>query len=201
MCSARGTRALPRVGYPIQKSPDHRLLPTPRRLSQVAASFFGFWCLGIHLGPLLACSTYNHSSIAEEVVCRSRLIQFRTSNSKEDPDFAYGILEISLDLFGCQCAGGDERIRTADPLLAKQVLSQLSYIPWGTASNRAISGTALPPSRTYGASLRMRRTLLRGRLSDLESLKSGKDRTKTWVRLLVHSIESPTESFDFAGTP
>ncbi len=45
----------------------------------------------------------------------------------------YGILEISIDLFGCQCAGGDERIRTADPLLAKQVLSQLSYIPWGTA--------------------------------------------------------------------
>ena len=44
----------------------------------------------------------------------------------------YGILEISIDLFGCQCAGGDERARTADPLLAKQVLSQLSYIPWGT---------------------------------------------------------------------
>ena len=49
----------------------------------------------------------------------------------EDPK-AYGILEISKDLFGCQSAGGDERIRTADPLLAKQVLSQLSYIPWGT---------------------------------------------------------------------
>jgi hypothetical protein len=25
--------------------------------------------------------------------------------------------------------GGDERIRTADPLLARQVLSQLSYTP------------------------------------------------------------------------
>ena len=50
----------------------------------------------------------------------------------------YGILEISIDLFGCQCAGGDERIRTADPLLAKQVLSQLSYIPWG-AIFRAIA--------------------------------------------------------------
>ena len=46
----------------------------------------------------------------------------------------YGILEISIDLFGCQCAGGDERARTADPLLAKQVLSQLSYIPWGAIS-------------------------------------------------------------------
>jgi hypothetical protein len=26
-------------------------------------------------------------------------------------------------------AGGDDRIRTGDPLLAKQALSQLSYIP------------------------------------------------------------------------
>ena len=26
-------------------------------------------------------------------------------------------------------AGGDERTRTADPLLAKQVLYQLSYVP------------------------------------------------------------------------
>jgi hypothetical protein len=28
-----------------------------------------------------------------------------------------------------QLAGGDERVRTADPLLARQVLSQLSYTP------------------------------------------------------------------------
>jgi hypothetical protein len=39
MCSTRGARALPRAGCPIQKSPDHRLLPTPRRLSQVAARY------------------------------------------------------------------------------------------------------------------------------------------------------------------
>jgi hypothetical protein len=60
---------------------------------------------------------------------------------EEDPEFeiAFGILEISIDLFGCQCAGGDERIRTADPLLAKQVLSQLSYIPWGALFIRAIA--------------------------------------------------------------
>ena len=65
----------------------------------------------------------------------------------------YGILEISIDLFGCQCAGGDERARTADPLLAKQVLSQLSYIPWDTAQNRAYSGANC-------ASLRMRSTFV-----------------------------------------
>ena len=84
----------------------------------------------------------------------------------------YGILEISIDLFGCQCAGGDERIRTADPLLAKQVLSQLSYIPWGTAF-RAYSDIEKPMSPSARGS-----HWTRGRFSDLESLKSGKDRTK-----------------------
>src|SRR5438876_11416800 len=62
-----------------------------------------------------------------------------TSHDKKERGsriFAYGILEISIDLFGCQCAGGDERIRTADPLLAKQVLSQLSYIPWAADAPR-----------------------------------------------------------------
>ena len=128
MCSTRGARALPRADCSIQKSPDHRLLPTPRRLSQVAASFFGSWCLGIHLGPLLACSTYNHSSIAEEKPGHVKFQQIERGSS-----FALlALLKISIDLFGCQCAGGDERARTADPLLAKQVLSQLSYIPWGT---------------------------------------------------------------------
>ena len=58
----------------------------------------------------------------------------------------YGILEISLDLFGCQCAGGDERARTADPLLAKQVLSQLSYIPWGTVKTTVLISDASPAS-------------------------------------------------------
>jgi hypothetical protein len=145
MCSTRGARALPRAGCPIQKPPDHRSLPTPRRLSQVAASFFGSWCLGIHLGPLLACSTYNHSSVAEECA----LGHVKTLR-KRIQILLYGILEISIDLFGCQCAGGDERIRTADPLLAKQVLSQLSYIPWGTAK------TVLLAAHDNRASLRMR---------------------------------------------
>src|SRR5439155_14415549 len=140
MCSTRGARALPRAGCPIQKSPDHRSLPTPRRLSQVAASFFGSSCLRIHLGPLLACSTYTHSSVAEVNDFRSRQIRKRIQI------LLYGILEISIDLFGCQCAGGDERIRTADPLLAKQVLSQLSYIPWAADAPRySDTFRCLPP--------------------------------------------------------
>jgi hypothetical protein len=72
----------------------------------------------------------------------SRQIQIRKRIQK----LLYGILEISIDLFGCQCAGGDERTRTADPLLAKQVLSQLSYIP-DAREKRAISASKpAPPS-------------------------------------------------------
>jgi hypothetical protein len=34
-----------------------------------------------------------------------------------------------LTAFACKRGGGDDRDRTGDPLLAKQVLSQLSYAP------------------------------------------------------------------------
>jgi hypothetical protein len=146
MCSTRGARALPRAGCPIQKSPDHRLLPTPRRLSQVATSFFGSWCLGIHLGPLLACSTYNHSSIAEK---RPGHVKFKLERGSSFALLA--LLKISIDLFGCQCAGGDERTRTADPLLAKQVLSQLSYIPGARYTNHAYDGATPAPPSACGA--------------------------------------------------
>src|SRR5579864_4337230 len=71
----------------------------------------------------------------------------------------YGILEISIDLFGCQCAGGDERIRTADPLLAKQVLSQLSYIPWAADAPRYSDFGIPPPRGGADVSLRTRFSL------------------------------------------
>src|SRR5438270_2005972 len=66
MCSTGSAWTLLQAGCPIRTSTDQRLLPASRRLSQVAASFFGSWCLGIHLRPLVACPSYNHSSINEE---------------------------------------------------------------------------------------------------------------------------------------
>ena len=42
----------------------------------------------------------------------------------------YLTLKICFSLYNFQrTSGGDERNRTADPLLARQVLSQLSYTP------------------------------------------------------------------------
>ncbi len=47
--SCTSTRYLPYgVGFPIQKSPDHRILPPPRSLSQAVTSFIASDCQGIH---------------------------------------------------------------------------------------------------------------------------------------------------------
>ncbi len=43
-----------------------------------------------------------------------------------------------LWLYRVSAPGGDDRSRTGDPLLAKQVLSQLSYIPLSYISKAAI---------------------------------------------------------------
>ena len=149
MCSAGSAWTLLQAGYPIRRSPDHRLLPASRCLSQVAASFFGSWCLGIHLGPLVACLAHTHPSTAQasrlnEPLATGEGGHLRSSwppaatpaglgsvdrGSRFSTALRHLILNLFHRLFGCQCAGGDERTRTADPLLAKQVLSQLSYIP------------------------------------------------------------------------
>jgi hypothetical protein len=45
---------LRRLGSPIRRYPDHRLLPTPRIFSQVTASFIGLKRQGIRHAPFVA---------------------------------------------------------------------------------------------------------------------------------------------------
>ena len=49
---ARITWCSHQVGFPIRKSPDHRLLASPRGLSQLATSFIAFLRQGIHTHAL-----------------------------------------------------------------------------------------------------------------------------------------------------
>ena len=51
----------------------------------------------------------------------SRLSGVRSNHLSYEP--------VSVGSFPNMVFGGDERVRTDDPLLAKQVLSQLSYTP------------------------------------------------------------------------
>ena len=52
--SVKGIQVLPWMGSPIRISPDLRPLAAPRSFSQLATSFLGSWCLGIHPMPLVA---------------------------------------------------------------------------------------------------------------------------------------------------
>ena len=59
-------------------------------------------------------------------------------------------LKISLKIDNNFQVGGAERDRTADPLLAKQVLSQLSYSPdyiWGPMRSRVAQSSDAPKPR------------------------------------------------------
>ena len=56
-----------------------------------------------------------------------------------------GAIQIPSVACGLVSAGGDDGIRTHDPLLAGQVLSQLSYTPIGFQGN-AVSAMTYPPT-------------------------------------------------------
>ena len=43
---------MPDLGFPIRRSPDRRVLASPRSVSPLAASFFACWHQGIHTPAL-----------------------------------------------------------------------------------------------------------------------------------------------------
>ena len=56
----------------------------------------------------------------------SRLSGARSNQLSYEPILSFSVFSLELWPFGL---GGDEQNRTVDPLLARQVLSQLSYTP------------------------------------------------------------------------
>ncbi len=156
MYSARDT---PKgVGFPIRKSPDQSLLAAPQGLSQRATSFIASRCQGIHQMPfsrlritsmrrdkpkphgrsfnsrskhdLQGSSTTpgtvgDRTHIHDEKELRATL----AVNPGAGGAGAYRPWKTSWIPPPPSRDGGGERTRTDDLLLAKQVLSQLSYAP------------------------------------------------------------------------
>ena len=58
--------------------------------------------------------------------------------------FLYSVFNVPFSCDLRRDHGGDERNRTADPLLARQVLSQLSYTP--ISQDLCLQSLAIPPS-------------------------------------------------------
>ena len=106
----------------------------------------------------------------------------------EDPVNAFGIYGRSLKTYSVvNVRGGDERARTADPLLAKQVLSQLSYIPeHGLQAMHHCQRRRSTPSPSACDRCPFTDPAAGG-VQTLNGLKSGKDRASVvpWVVFLL----------------
>ena len=72
-----GSMILHHGGFPIRKSTDQCLFPTPRGFSQVVASFFGSWCQGIHLMLFFAWT----ASLAYSLESSSSLLAWVIANN------------------------------------------------------------------------------------------------------------------------
>ena len=68
------------VGFPIRKSPDHRIFAPPRSLSQLVTSFVGSWCQGIPLALFIAWPIEQSDRFVLSVeLCRQSLRVFLTN--------------------------------------------------------------------------------------------------------------------------
>ena len=114
LCVQQGDdQELPWPGFPIRKSPGQKLFAPHRSLSQLTTSFIACLCQGIHRMPLVA-SSLDHR-------CIYGIHVYPNTDVKHQRDC----------LASENRPGGDGRVRTGDPRLAKPVLSQLSYTPSG----------------------------------------------------------------------
>ena len=141
--------ALP--GFPIRTPAAQWICAPPRSFSQLIASFFGSWCQGIRPAPFVTWSliatiarclmvlilyslAYEHKIVwfKESFVCKfclDILVQVIITCA-----WILINMQFSRYVFEAYAPSGDKGIRTLDPLLARQVLSQLSYTPRSMAS-------------------------------------------------------------------
>ena len=126
-------------GFPIRISPDLWIFAPPRSFSQLITSFIGSQCQGIH--PTLfilnqRCLSYDKLLRFEVIALTSflRFFSLRLQHLRVAPRMSchcYDFFVFLCVVFNVLwlVASGDNEIRTRDPLLARQVLSQLSYTP------------------------------------------------------------------------
>ena len=132
MYSLYSDRALPLPGFPIRTPPDQSLFNGSPRLFAVYRV--------LHRLSLPRHPPYALNSLTIKNQIKSINIQFQTKTHEHFIRFRYLNLLSTMQLSkNClvratgwsplQIIGGGERVRTDDPLRARQVLSQLSYTP------------------------------------------------------------------------
>ena len=115
------------MGCPIQRSTDHRIFSSSPRLIAAYHVFHRLQRQGIRPLLLLTCFSRKKPLIIPCSIVKE-LTAFRGSSRAESRFEIFSLLKPSLKIQPCMSGGGGQN-RTDDPLLAKQMLSQLSYAP------------------------------------------------------------------------
>ena len=148
---AYGCMRYAHTGFPIQTSADQWIFAPPRSFSQLITSFIGSQCQGIHPALFFAWPVCCFNSVWNRVCFLKKLFQLLNNYvyvwfANFRLLFSDVLIKISQIFFLntfcmkfsmyigqlhglCSWPNGDGEIRTLDPLLARQVLSQLSYTP------------------------------------------------------------------------
>ena len=105
--------SLPETTWKLAAQPCSYIYPIYSVVKNHGATWLGPYCYVIAIAPLGGLSIPAQGSTSED----------RRSNLKQT-SLVFVIEDANRDV-----SGGAERDRTVDPLLAKQVLSQLSYSP------------------------------------------------------------------------
>ena len=107
MYSDKRNRCSHRLGFPIRKSPDHRLLASPRSLSQLTTSFIACLRQGIHTHALssLTIKSTSNTNIFEMFILALASISPASSASRNLPDHGSCITcdsNNARQIFDCQ---------------------------------------------------------------------------------------------------
>ena len=126
MYSDNRNRCSHRLGFPIRKSPDRRLLASPRGLSQLTTSFFACLRQGIHTHALssLTIKSNSHTQISKYsslalVFCPAETCQ-GTSRASAVSKTALLVVNNARQIFDCQRSdsfGAAEEIENPLPSL------------------------------------------------------------------------------------
>ena len=115
------------MGCPIHRSTDHRIFSSSPRLIAAYHVFHRLQRQGIRPLLLLTCFSRKKPLIISLFNCQ-RTCRLSGGSRAESRFEIFSFLKPSLKIQPCMSGGGGQN-RTDDPLLAKQMLSQLSYAP------------------------------------------------------------------------
>src|ERR1019366_4026412 len=115
MYSSQDSRCSHRLGSPIRKSPDHRLLASSRGLSQLATSFIAYLCQGIH--------THALSSLTIKFTLNTEYLDKKPGARSQEPECTPNNRQLDISQCAINRRALDKRDDFCNFVVARQIFN------------------------------------------------------------------------------